>query len=74
MAVTTGKPGVCQLPLLNHDFVQALIAAGILADGIGYRKVTITCEPKPSIVTIEVELEADQRLLNLVPELAPEGS
>jgi hypothetical protein len=72
LAVTTGN-GKFHLPLLPDDFVAALIKAGVLAEGCFYRKVTITCEPH-SVVSVEVEMEADQRLLHLVPELAQEGS
>jgi hypothetical protein len=71
LAITEAKSGKCQLPLLANDFAKALIAAGVLAEGCLYRKVTITCTPW-DVVTIDVELEADHRLLRLVRAIAKE--
>ena len=72
MATVPAKPGQYHLPLLPDDFVKALINAGVLAEGCLYRKVTITCQPR-QMVTIDVELEADDRLLRLVPIMIQEA-
>jgi hypothetical protein len=57
------------MPVLADDLLRALQRAGLLAEVGYYKRIVITAEAN-SLVTIEVEMEADDRLINVIPDLA----
>lgn len=51
-----------QLPLLSDDFCTKLKKRGILPESSWIRRVVVVAEPQ-QVVTIHIEVEADDRLL-----------
>jgi hypothetical protein len=58
--------------ILPDDFTRALQRVGLLPDGL-IKRVVITVEPE-KLVTMDVEMELDDRIYGIVPELVKDGS